>query len=660
MLQTLREKTSGWFATVVLAALTVPFAFFGIDQYLTQHNETFVAKLEAPPAWWPSAPATWPVTMLWQRDTVETDEFRTAFERARQQARQQQGEQFDPRAFESADNKRKVLDQLIDQHVMQMTAQRHDIAISDVQVRSTILGIPAFQGDSGRFDPQRYQLALAGANPPLTPRGFEQKVREGMASELIPQQVAQSAFVTPSEVQRLLRILGEKRDVSFVVLPAPAPDTAPVGAQDIQRWYDSHPADYRAPETATIEYVDIDGSTLPAPAAADDATLRQRYEQEKARFVQPEQRLAAHILVKVPEGASAAVQKAAEQKAQQIAAQARQPGADFAALARADSEDAGSKAGGGDLGWVTKGQMVKPFEDALFAMQPNEVRGPIKTQFGWHVIQLREVKAGAQTPFEQVRDQLAKEQAEADREHAFNDLVGKLVDQVYKNPTSLGPAARSAGLAVQKLGPFARGQGSGIAANPAVQRAAFSESAIEDGTVSDPVEVGPNHSVLIRVVAHEQARQRPLAEVAPQVVAAVRADRARRASVAVADAMVAALRQGKPLAELAGARGLPAPSDAAGLPRGAPVPDPKANDAIFATVAPAAGRPAPGKAVLDDGRVVVFVVRKVTPGNPGEATPEQQQAMRQQVAQFSGEAEAAALVESLRRQLKITVAEDRL
>ncbi|MGN6512492.1 MAG: SurA N-terminal domain-containing protein [Lysobacteraceae bacterium] len=660
MLQTLREKTSGWFATVVLAALTVPFAFFGIDQYLTQHNETFVARLEAPPTWWPSAPAVWPLTMLWEHDTIEADEFRAAFERARAQARQLQGEQFDPRAFESADSKRKVLDQLVDQHVLRMTAARHGVAISDAQVRNAILAVPAFQGENGKFDPQRYQLALAGANPPLTPRGFEQNVREGLSSSLIPQHVAQSAFATSAEVQRLMRILGEKRDVSFVTLPAPAPDTAPVDAQAIQRWYDTHPADYRAPETVTIEYVDIDAGALPPAAPADDATLRQRYEQEKARFVQPEQRLASHILVKVPEGASAAVQKAAEQKAQQIAAQARQPGADFAALARADSEDTGSRAGGGDLGWVSKGQMVKPFEEALFAMQPGEVSGPIKTQFGWHVIQLREVKAGAQTPFEQVREQLAKEQADADREHAFNDLVGKLVDQVYKNPTSLAPAARSAGLAVQKLGPFARGQGTGIAANPAVQRAAFAESAIQDGTVSDPIEIGPGHSVLIRVVAHTQERQRPLAEVASQVVAAVRADRARRAALASADEMVAALGQGKTLAELGSARGLPPPSETAGLPRGAPIPDAKANDAIFSAPAPAPGKVSPGKAVLDDGRIVVFAVRKVTPGNPAEATPEQQQAMRQQVAQFSGEADAAALVAALRRQLKITVAEDRL
>jgi peptidyl-prolyl cis-trans isomerase D len=658
MLQTLREKTSGWFATVLLAALTVPFAFFGIDQYLTQHNETFVARLQAPPSWWPSAPATWPVTMLWQTDTIEADEFRTALERARQSARQRQGDNFDPRAFESAENKRTILDQLIDQHVLQMTADRQGIAVSDAQVRSTILGIPAFQGDNGQFDKERYQQALASQG--LTPTKFDQQVRDSLGSRLIPEHVAQSAFVTKTDMQRIVRLLGEKRDVAFVTLPAPAPDTAPVSAQDIQRWYDAHPASYRAAETVSLEYVDIDGSTLPVAATTDEASLRQRYEQEKARFVQPEQRLASHILVKVPEGASAAAQKAAEAKAQQLAAQARQPGADFAALARADSEDTGSKAGGGDLGWVTKGQMVKPFEDALFAMKPGDVSAPVKSQFGWHVIQLREVKAGAQTPFEQVRDQLAKEQADADREHAFNDLVGKIVDQVYKNPTSLAPAARSAGLAVQKLGPFARGQGSGIAANPALQRTAFSESAIQDGTVSDPIEIGPNHSVLIRVVGHTEAHQRPLAEVAPQVIAAVRADRARRAAEASADQLVAALRQGKPLAELATARGMPAPSQLPSLPRNVPLPDPKTNEAVFAVQAPAAGQIAPGKAVLDDGRIVVFIVTRVTPGSATDATPEQLQSMQQQVAGMTGEADALALVAALRKRMQVTVAEDRL
>lgn len=662
MLQKLRDKTSGWIATVILGLLVVPFAFFGMEQYLFQRNDSYVAKIEAPPKWWQAAPSFWPVTMLWQRDEIDADAFRTAFEQARQQQREQQGDKFDPRAFESADNKRKVLEQLIDQRVLKMAASRAGIAVGDVQVRDTIQGIAAFQID-GKFDPQTYQLALASQAPPRSPREFEQVVRDSLQQALIPTQVAQSAFATPAELDRLLRLLGEKRDIALVTLPAFTPDAAAVTAAEIQHWYDAHVADYRAPETVSLEYVDINGSNLSVPAVADAATLRQRYEQEKNQFVDPEQRLVSHILIKVDAGASAAVQKAAELKAAQLAGQARQPGADFAALARGNSDDGGSKVNGGDLGWVAKGVMVKPFEEALFKMQPGEIAGPVKTDFGWHVIQLREVKAGKQVPFEQVREQLAREQADADRERVFNDLSGKLVDQVYKNPTTLVPAARAVNLPVQKIGPISRdgagAQGNGIAASPAVQRAAFSDTLIQDGTVSDPIEIGPGHSVLIRVTQHTPAHALPLAQVSQQVIAAIRRDRAAKVAAAAADAMIAELRAGKPLPELAAARQLQ-PMTLPGVPRGAPVPDADTAEVVFAAPPPAAGKVSAGKVVLGDGRIVVFAVSKVVPGNPKEATPDQRMQLQQQLAQLAGSSDADALVKALRKRMTITVAEVRL
>jgi len=659
MLQKLRDKTSGWFATVVLGVLTVPFAFFGMQEYLFQRNETFVARIEAPPSYWPSAPDFWPVTMLWRRDEVDADEFRTAFEQARQDQRQQQGDNFDARAFESADNKRKILEGLVDQHVLKLVAQGAGIAISDAQVRSTIQGIPAFLDATGKFDPQRYQQALASQVPARTPRQFEQLVREGMQQSLVPTQVAQSAFATDAEVQRMVRLLGEKRDVSFVVLPRHPADTAPVSAAEIKRWYDTHQEAYRAPETVAIEYVDIDAAKLPVAAEPDEATLRQRYEQEKSRFVQPEQRLVSHILIKVDPKASAAEQKAAESKAAVLAQQARQPGADFAALARANSDDTGSKASGGDLGWVEKGVMVKPFEDALFAMQAGEIRGPVKTDFGWHVLQLREVKAGAGQGFEQVRDQLAREVSETSRERGFNELTGKLVDEVYKNPTTLAPAARLAGLTVQRAGPFARGMGEGIVNNPAVQRAAFSESLIQDGSVSDPIEVGPNHSVLIRVTQHTEAHPLPLAQVSDRVVVAIRADRALKASAAEADKLVADLRGGKAMAIAAAERGL-TPSDLTAIPRGAGIPEAAATDAMFAVPAPVAGQVSAGKAMLSDTRMLVFAVTRAVPGTMEELNASQQSTIRQQLAQMAGTTDAEAMVRALRRAMKVTVAEQRL
>lgn len=402
MLQKLREKTSGWIAGTVLGLLTIPFAFFGMEQYMTQSNATWVAKVEAPPSWWRSAPHWWPVRMLWEVEEIDSSEFRTWFEQARQQERAALGDAFDPRAFEDKANKRDVVDQMIDTRVLRILSGRTGVAISDAQVRNTIESIPAFQVD-GKFNPQQYQMALASQVPQRSPREFEQLVREDMGQVLIPSQLVASAFATDSEVDRLLRLIGEKRDVAFVVMPAPEPDTGAVEAAEIQAWYDSHASDYRVPESVVLEYVEVDGSTM-QPEPASEEALRQRYAQEQARFVEPEQRLASHILVRVDADADEKAQAAAKARAEKIAAQARAPGADFAALARAESDDTGSKEAGGDLGWVSAEMMEKPFEEALFAMEQGGIAGPVKTSFGWHVIQLRMVKEGRQTPFAQVRE----------------------------------------------------------------------------------------------------------------------------------------------------------------------------------------------------------------------------------------------------------------
>ncbi|GAA5010829.1 peptidylprolyl isomerase [Pseudoluteimonas lycopersici] len=661
MLQKLRDKSSGWLATTVLGILVVPFAFFGMEQYLFQNNDTFAAKIEAPPAWWPSAPAFWPVTMLWQRDEIGVEEFRNQFAQARQQQRAQQGDAFDSAEFESIDNKRKVLDSMVDQRVLRMAVDRNGITVGDAQVRAEIENIPAFQVD-GKFNAQQYQVVLQSQVPPRSPREFQEDVRASLKQSLIPTQVADSSFVTDAELDRLLRLTGETRDVSFVVLNPPAADATPVTDAQVRAWYSAHASAYRAPETVTLEYVDLDASKLVVPAPTEDA-LRQRYQQQQEHAAGADQRLASHILVKVDAGANEAAWKAAEAKAKKIAEQARQPGADFAALARADSDDDGSKASGGDLGWVEKGAMTKPFEDALFAMQAGQVSEPVRTEFGWHVIQLREIKTGTQATFEQMHDQLAKEQADSDRDRAYNDLTGKVVDEVLKNPTTLAAAAKLAGQPVQQLGPIARNAKpdakAGLAGNAAVLREAFKDSLVEDGTASDPIEVGPGHSVLVRVLQHTPERALKLDEVRDRVVAAIRADRAAKTADAAAEAMLADVRAGKPLQDLATASKLPI-ANIPGVPRGAPVPDIDVADAMFAAPAPAGSKPSAGKARMADGRFVVFTVGKVTPGDPAQATPEQRIQMRQQIADAAGYGEAMSLVKDLRKKMKITVSESQL
>ena len=654
MLQKLRDRSSGWVATVIIGLLMIPFLFVVDQSYLGGIGANNVAQVKAPPSWWRSAPAFWPVSLLWEHQEVSGDEFRQRFEQARMQARQEQGEAFDPREFEGIENKRRVLDQLVDEKALLLAADRAGVVVSDAAVREYIESIPAFQVE-GKFDRARYQAVLASQVPARTPRQFDELVRQSLRQSLLPMGIGASAFVTDVELDRLLRLSGETRDVELALLPEVPEDTAPVSDADAQAWHQAHAADFMRPERVTIEYVEVTAQQLPAPSAPDEAALRKRYEDEKARFGEPERRLASHILVRVEDGGDAA---AAERKAAELARQAAAPGADFAALAREHSEDPGSRDAGGDLGWVEQGMMVAPFEQALFAMQPGEVRGPVKTDFGWHVLQLREVQAGSARPFEEVRDELAREQAQADRERVFSDLTGRLTDLVYQNPSSLEPAARELGLEVRTLGPFSREDTIGIAASPEVKRAAFSEMLIEDGTASDPIEIGPQHSVLIRVLEHEPAAARPLAEVRSEVEAAVRADRRAKAAVAAAEAALERLRAGEALAAVAGADAQLMPLS--GLPRGAPAPSPEANRAIFAAPAPEEGKPSFGRFALPGGRQAVFAVNAVHPGKPEELPQEQRKLLRQQFAQLEGAAAAEDYVRRIRGQFKVQVEESQL
>ena len=310
MLQKLRDKTSGWIATVILGLLIIPFAFFGMESYMSQQVDSYAARIAQPPSWWTSAPQTWPLSTLWTTHEIDSAEFRQRFEIARMRARDEQGDTFDAKAFESVENKRKILDQMIDEQVMRLAAERDRIVVSDAEVRAAIQDVPDFQVD-GKFNTDRYQLLLASQSPPLTPREFEDNIRENLQFGMIPSRLAQSAFATDRELDRLLRLLGEQRDVSFVAMPAVAADTAPVTAAQIGAWYKANASSYRRPETVRLEYVEVDGSKLPVPVV-DEALLRKRYQEQSAKYSSAEQRSIAHILVQVAADASDADKKAAE------------------------------------------------------------------------------------------------------------------------------------------------------------------------------------------------------------------------------------------------------------------------------------------------------------------------------------------------------------
>jgi peptidyl-prolyl cis-trans isomerase D len=255
---------------------------------------------------------------------------------------------------------------------------------------------------------------------------------------------------------------------------------------------------------------------------------------------------------------------------------------------------------------------------------------------------------------------LAQEQAELDRERAVNELMTRAVDQVYKNPNNLDGVASETGLEVRKLGPVTRASSEGVLANPAVKRAAFDEVRIQDGTISDPIELAPGHSVLVRVAGHTPESARPLDQVRDDVAAAIRADRAREAAKARAEALLARLRGGETLDALAEAEEQPAPQPMPGVMRGMPIPDIAVNQAMFATAVPQDGKPTPGMALLDDGSVVLFTIDAVTPGDIATISAEERRMLEDQLRQVAGMEDVKAYTTGLRKGMDVTVFEENL
>ncbi|MEO7936505.1 MAG: SurA N-terminal domain-containing protein, partial [Dokdonella sp.] len=353
MLQALRAKTSGLVAKIVLGAIVIAFSFFGIESYFIARTDDFVAKVGD--------------------KEISQQDFRTRFDEFRQQQLQATNGALDARFFEQPAIKRRILDQMIDEQVLLAANEKLGIAVPAERLRDEIAKIPAFQRD-GKFDPELYRARLASQQ--MTPNGFAERVAIQMATREIPMAVASSAFVTDEELNNYLRLQGQLRDFRFVKLAKPLAADEKVSEDEISAFYTEHQQDYMNPEQVALDYVEIDAAQLDVKLAPDEATLKDRYEKEKARFVSTEQRLASHILIKVGGNGGPDDQKKALEKAQKIADEAK-AGKDFAELAKASSEDLGSKALGGDLGWLDKGLTDPAFESALYALDKGKISDPV-------------------------------------------------------------------------------------------------------------------------------------------------------------------------------------------------------------------------------------------------------------------------------------------
>jgi len=479
-------------------------------------------------------------------ETISPQQFEAAHRERLQQIRDSLGDKFDPAVFDTPAAREASLNALLGERALRFEAAASHLGVSENRLRQVIASVPAFQQD-GKFSYERYRTLLASQG--LTEAIFEQRVREDLARQVLLEGVARSALVPAAVADRLSALVTETRTVREKVFrPEDFVAQARIDEAAIRSHYEANRAKFETQESIDAELLVLTLDDIARQVSAPEAELRSYYEQNKASFAEPEQRRASHILLTVGDNGSARDKDGARKLAQELLARVRARPDEFARVAQEYSKDPGSASQGGDLGFFGRGMMVKPFEQAAFALKPGEISDIVETEFGLHLIRVTEVKGGTVPPFEQVRAQIESTYRRQQAQKKFAEAAEQFSNLVYEQADSLQPAAEKLGLTVQSVpgvtrdGPPAGAPGA-AQMTPAVVQALFSDDALNKKRNIAAVEVGGSALVSARVKAHRPARLRPLEEVAEQIRAQLVRERATALAREAAESAAEALRK---------------------------------------------------------------------------------------------------------------------
>ena len=414
MLQAIRDRVTGIVAIFILGLLAIPFVFFGVDRYVRDVPQDAVASVG---------------------DTeITMSEFQTEFARYRAQLRAQQGEAYSDIEVNRPEARREFLESMIDQRLLVNYAQQMGLTISPATIAEVISSIPAFQ-INGQFDAAIYEQRIQASGQ--TPARFERDLARDLLVQELPAAVSSSTPVTDTDVDRWLTIQLESRSVATLRVPsAPSIDPTGIDPAAVEQYYNDNLEQFMRPERISVDFLELDTRDMAQSLEIDEQTLRERYDALRDRFMSPERRRAAHILVTAEQRSEDEARALAESLTQRI-----RDGEAFADLAAEFSEDPASADTGGDLGWIEPGVMMASFEDALFAMEVGAISDPVQTEFGWHIIRLDEVEEPRGQSFEEARFEIESEVRQERAEDMYIELSERMVDLIYADPTGLASVA---------------------------------------------------------------------------------------------------------------------------------------------------------------------------------------------------------------------------
>ncbi len=528
MLQTIRSKTHGVVAWIVIILIGFVFAIWGIEGFFSS-NANQVAKVNG--------------------QVITEQELQRTYQQISRQQQLMRAMQGGP-AIDDAELQQQALMGLVSEKMLSSVATKQGFAVGKDQVDDLLRSLPQFQDEQGQYVPAKFETTLN--NMGYTAPAFRQAVQNDLMIGQVRSSIVESAFVLPYEFDRTIDLLEQKRDIQYVLIPAAQYiSQAQVTPEQTVEYYKAHPADFMLPERLSIEYVRLNAENLDV-GNPDDKALQEYYSAHQADYTEPEKRHAAHILLTQEKisGDDAAVNAQAEKIMQEL-----KQGADFATLAKEYSADPGSAANGGDLGWFGRGMMVPEFEEAVFTAEPNSLIGPIKTDFGVHIIKVIGIQAETIKPFDSVKDQIRTAWLENQRQTLFDEELAQLDTLTFENPDNLTTVADKLKLTIEKSALFTRedAQSLGVLNTPEVVAAAFGDSVLLENRNSEIINLSPTDVVVVRKLNHEVAQLQPLEAVQEQIKTRIALEQAAKMAHQQANTWLAELKAGTAADKLTGA-----------------------------------------------------------------------------------------------------------
>ncbi|MDW6003653.1 peptidylprolyl isomerase [Vibrio mangrovi] len=513
MMDRLREGANSIAIKIILGLIVLSFVFAGVGRYLVSGSNNAVAEVGS--------------------TKISRTEFEQAYQNERNRMQSQLGDYFsnllaDPSYVASF--RRSVLDKMVNDVLLEQHAESLGLRISDEQVRQAIVDMPQFQSD-GKFDQEIYQSALRRAG--FTPDSFAGFLRSDLLRNQLLTAVQSSDFTLDGEVNAQAALFSQKREIRSITLATDDyAKKVQLSDDDLNAYYKSHEEDFMRPEQFKISYIELSADQLKQSVEVTDDEAEKYYQDHADQYSSKAQRKVSHILVND--------EKQADTLLQQL-----KSGADFAKLAKENSQDPGSASDGGSLDWFEKGVMDPAFEEAAFALKNvGDLSGVVKSNFGYHIIKLDAVKSATVKPFSEVKDDvIASIRDERALDH-FYQLQSELEKVAFESPDSLDEAAKTIQAKINTTDFVSLNDVPEVLRSAPVQKALGNPEVKNEGLNSSVIEVAPEDVVVVRIEESRPESLLPFDTVKDQVVGTLSKVKAEQQTQEIASEALTALEQG--------------------------------------------------------------------------------------------------------------------